>query len=89
MLYRSLRACEVLRRDRLSLTCRVKHRDMIWALCLLNFGKKHSQEKCLSPYHLPFLQVIRAFGINTFVYDKVLSVFFGEPACWCSEDNEA
>ena len=40
MLYKSLRACEVLRRERPRLTWRVRHRDMTCALCLLNFREE-------------------------------------------------
>lgn len=37
MLYRSLRAWEVLRRDSPRLTWKVRHRAMTCALCLLKF----------------------------------------------------
>ena len=36
MLYRSFKACDVLRRESPRLTCSVRHKDMTWALCLLN-----------------------------------------------------
>ena len=40
MLYRSFKACDVLRRESPRLTCSVRHKDMTWALCLLNLREE-------------------------------------------------
>lgn len=40
MLYRSLRVCEVFLSESPRFTRKVRHRDMTWGLCLLNFRGK-------------------------------------------------
>ena len=109
MLYRSLRACDVFLRDRPRFTWRVRHRDMTWALCLLNFREEaflgrefKSMLKeiyreftvdivefvfvfsivLVQIFLIHFLQVVeivRAFGIHTFMEDKVFPVFLMPP----------
>ena len=74
MLYRSFRACEVFRRDRPRLTCRVRHRDMTWALCLLNFSEAaFFGREFKSMLTIDIVKLILIFSV---VFFKVLLIYF-------------
>lgn len=83
MLYKSFNACDVLRRERPRLTWKVRHRDITWALCLLNF--REEAFICFSVvlsevfliHFFEVVEIIRAFGIDALMDDKVFAFLLG------------